>query len=671
MKGLFYPRLAWTGIKNNRRLYLPYILTAVGVSAVFYIMEYLIHSGCLQAIRGGTTLSTVLAFGSIVIAVFAVIFLFYTNSFLIRRRRREFGLYNILGMDKKNIARVLLSETVIVGAVAIAGGLVLGIALSKLCELGLVNIVEADIKYGFSVPVKSVLSTVGLFAGIFLLIYLYSLLKVSVSNPIEMLKSESTGEKPPKANWLLGIAGIVILAGAYFIALSIKDPIAAMAWFFIAVLMVILATYLIFISGSVLLCRILQRNKKYYYNKKHFVSVSSMVYRMKRNGAGLASVCILATMVLVMISSTSCLYFGKEDSLNTMYPYDFTVSVSYGDSVTDEDIESIRSAIDGFMNEHGGITRSASARTFTVTGIMRDGYIDTDIGSEQDPIYAAEHTVSVSFIPLADYNEICGREVKLGDGKAMVFSRNGSYDHDTVKVGSAREYRVVDAGGEFDLDIEYNLMTVGTLNIVVPDFDAVADELNAVGGSDEKPQQNRGWEYRFDSPLSNAEQEEIFSGLVDVIDRSSVGSYGFGSKASAASDFYSTYGGLFFLGIMLSIVFICAAVLIIYYKQVCEGYEDVSRYTIMRKVGMANEDIKKSVSSQMLTVFFAPLLFAVLHLSFAFPMIRRLLLLFSLTNTALLLSTAAVSAAAFALLYVLVYRSTSNAYYSIVSSGSN
>ena len=665
MKALFYPRLAWTGIKNNRRLYLPYILTCIGMVAMFYIMLSLSTGEFLDKMRGGTTLGSVLGLGAGVIGFFAVLFLFYTNSFLIRRRKKEFGLYNILGMGKRNIARVLFSETLILAAVSLVFGLILGVALSKLAELGLAFFVESDAGYNFTVYPTAMGYTVLLFVCIFLLLFFKSVGQVGLSNPVELLRSESVGEKPPKANWVFGVLGIVILAAAYYISVTIEQPVAALGWFFIAVLMVIAATYLLFIAGSVLLCRILQKNKRYYYKPDHFVSVSSMVYRMKRNGAGLASICILITMVLVMIASTSCLYFGKEDVLRSRYPHDFNFTVDFDtlDEVTQENIDKTKAGIDAFMDKNGGISFGICGKSDRVTGELRDGVFYM-MG---DDVYDPEHSTFLYLIDLADYNRNTGSSYRLNDGEALVFASSRTYDHDTIRIEGGREYKVVKSDGSIDFVRDTEMLGFSAVYIVVPDFYSSAEDLLQATEKQGVSQPWLQWRYQFDSPADHLTQLEIEEGIWDVIAQAHSGGYGLSSLAGARDDFYGSFGGLFFLGIMLSIVFILAAVLIIYYKQISEGYEDQSRFEIMQKVGMTKKDIRKSINSQMLTVFFLPLLFAIVHLGFAFPMINKLLLLFGLDNLGLLLLTAAISALVFALFYIIVYRVTSNAYYSIVS----
>lgn len=670
MKALFYPRLAWTGIKNNRRLYLPYILTCIGMVAMFYIMLSLSTGEFLDKMRGGTTLGTVLGLGAGVIGFFAVLFLFYTNSFLIRRRKKEFGLYNILGMGKRNIARVLFSETLILAAVSLVFGLILGAALSKLAELGLAYFVESDAGYDFTVYPTAMGYTVLLFVCIFLLLFFKSVGQVGLSNPVELLHSESVGEKPPKANWVFGILGIVLLAAAYYISVAIEQPVAALGWFFIAVLMVIAATYLLFIAGSVLLCRILQKNKRYYYKPDHFVSVSSMAYRMKRNGAGLASICILITMVLVMIASTSCLYFGKEDVLREQYPYDFIISCDYDNQKFDQaDIDRTKTAIDAYFDRHGGITDGVYGKVASLAGGFKDGRLEVDSSIANIDAYAVDSVCNFNVVSLDDYNRNTGNNISLADDEALLFTKKADINTDTVQIADGKKYRVVRTDGGYDFGHDTNTLAVGSVCLVVSDFDSAVEELCKLNALHESGRiVILEWRYQLNPAADYDTQAEMTNDLSDCLAANhSNGGYSMLSYAGARDDFYGSFGGLFFLGIMLSIVFIIAAVLIIYYKQISEGYEDQSRFEIMQKVGMTKKDIRKSINSQMLTVFFLPLLFAIVHLGFAFPIINKLLLLFGLDNLGLLLLTAAISALVFALFYIIVYRVTSNAYYSIVS----
>ena len=679
MKKLLYPRLAWTGIRKNKRLYAPYLLTCAGMVMMHYIITALNYSSAVHSLRGGSTIAFTLDLGSWIIALFSLIFLFYTNSFLIRRRMKEFGLYNILGMGKGNIARILVWETLISAALTLLTGLFGGFALSKLAELGLVNIMKGEVSYRVELSMQAVLTTVPVFCGIFALILLAGLIRIGRTDAIALLRSENAGEKPPKANWFLGVLGALLLAGAYYLAVSIKDPISALIWFFVAVGMVILATYLLFVSGSVVLCRALQRNKRYYYKPNHFVSVSSMAYRMKRNGAGLASICILATMVLVMLCSTSCLYFGAEDSLNSRYPMDLTADLLFGHVVGRDDpaLEIVRSTTMQACADHGVAPDLVTEyRHADITGLLNGTQIDPDPANfEYDSVDIYGDVRVLHFIPLEDYNEFAGTNEVLKPGEAIIYATRTPYTGDELNILGSAKLRIVKQLDTFPVDGGAAMDMFSHFILVVPDFEEVLSPLSHLTNARGDTLLDVKWFYGVDMHAPDNVQvaiwRDLYSALGERLDASGCGDVGFSleSRSENRDDFYGTYGGLFFLGIALSIVFLFAAVLIIYYKQVTEGYEDQHRFGIMQKVGMTKRDIRKSINSQLLTVFFLPLIAAGVHLAFAFPMIRKLLMMFNLFNLKLLMCTTTISYLIFALFYLLVYRITSNAYYAIVSDG--
>lgn len=668
MKLGFYPKLAWSGMRKNSKLYVPYTLAGAGMAALFYIISYLSSSESLLMVGGGGNIAIILGMGKFVIAVFSLLFLFYTNSFLVRRRYKEFGLYNVLGMNKLNISRILLWETLINALISIGGGVLLGIALSKLAELGLLNMIGAEVNFTLGVSAVAIIFTVGLFGAIYLLIYLNSVIRINLSSATELVKSENAGEKPPKANWLLGIAGVVILGAAYYIAVSIKSPLTAITLFFFAVIMVIIATYLVFIAGSVLMCRILQKNKGYYYKKNHFVSVSSMSYRMKRNGAGLASICILATMVLVMISSTTCLYFGTEDSLRARYPRNVNVSVWYNEqeNMSDESVSAYRDKINAAAADVG-IDNVLDYRSIATSGVLVDGGLRTGEASiTNDFIFTYSSIAEAYIIPLSDYNAMSETKETLSDDEALVFAYRTDYTSDIFAVDDGTQFKVkkvLDSMPCYSGDAMASIAT--GIYVVVSDKSFAEGDFTSQNGS------SYSWKYGFDTALSDDEEMTLAQriyGVIDRIDENSINS-SVESIAQDRAEFYELYGGLFFLGIILSIAFICAAVLIIYYKQISEGYEDARRFEIMQNVGMTKKEIRSSINSQLLTVFFMPLVFAGLHLGFAFPFIHKMLMLFNLNNLPLLIGTTVISFCAFALLYAVVYRVTSNSYYNIVSNG--
>lgn len=681
MKNLFYPKMAWMGIVKNKRLYLPYLLTCAGMVMMYYIVSFLNTSRVLGKTVGGEVLQSMLGLGCGVIGTFALFFLFYTSSFLMRRRKKEFGLYHILGMGKWNLARILIWESLIIAAITLAGGLAAGLLFSKFAEMLMINILKAQVNYALTVDLQAVLGTLKLFAVIFLLIFLFALFQICSTDAITLLHSENMGEKPPKANYLLALAGLILLAVAYYIALSIEEPVAAMVWFFVAVIMVIIATYLLFTAGSVAICRLLQKNKRYYYQTSHFVSVSSMSYRMKRNGAGLASICILSTMVLVMLSSTVCLYVGTEDSLRSRYPRNLNLDITVNEfsDLYSEKAELIRESASKAVNEVTG-KEEAMEQVLDYRAAEFAGYIGNGrIAMDDSAVYAFQISAyteiwQIFMISLEDYNSMMGEQEVLEPSEVMIYTTKSKYNGDTICLGDGEPLQIKKVLPHF-VDNGIDAMQVlPSLYLIVPDLEKCAAPFMKLADARGNRLISLHWFYGFD--LSCREEEQIrvqekleaqirdmeLNGRLDGISVQCEGA------AKERAGFYGLTGGFFFLGILLGVVFLFAAVLIMYYKQVSEGYEDQARFEIMQKVGMTEEDIKKSINSQILTVFFLPLLTAGIHLAFAFPMIYKLLVLFALTNLKLLITVTIACYLLFALCYILVYRITARAYYSIVVS---
>ena len=673
-----YLRLALDGMVKNRKLYLPYLTTGILMTTIYNIMSFLAHDDAISNMPGGATTSTILMLGSNIIGIFAVLFLFYTNTFLLRQRKKEFGLYNVLGMNKGSLQCILFFETLLFGVVSIIAGIALGTGCSKLAELGLLNIMDGTIDYTFSSPIPAAVQTGIMFAVIYFLIYLNAFRQIQFSNPMDLVSSEAVGEKPPKANWLLGILGIVLLAGAYYLAVSIQQPMSALMWFFVAVIMVILATYLLFIAGSVMLCKVLQKNKNYYYKTKHFVSVSSMTYRMKRNGAGLASICILMTMVLVMLSSTASLYLGADDCLVASYPRDIcAIAAGY-----DYDIENTRNADAQHVKDeiyqlvedkHEKIENEWLYDEYSITGYLENSYVNIKLNSKSDLSFVDYDKVAqVHFIALSDYNRMYHKNEKLQDGEALVCAVKTNDISDTLKVGHL-DFHVKKRIDYTDLDLQDSSPAAVSANIfvIVPNLEATAMEYKDYTDYDGSSMLLWRWFCGFDTNLSEQQQlqvtREIEKVIKDGFSNVELDNSYCNSRAMEKGDFYGTFGGLFFLGVLLTIVFLTAAVLIIYYKQISEGYEDQARFEIMQQIGMTKKEIRSSINSQMLTIFFLPILLAVLHVCFAFPVINKLLMLFGLFNVQLYMLVTAVCILAFSAFYAVVYRITSNSYYSIVS----
>lgn len=484
-----YRHLAWDGIRKNSRLYVPYLLTGVGAVSFFYILVALsrLPEGTLP---GSGSVQVILNLGSFVLWMFSLLLLFYTHSFLIRRRNREFALYNVLGMGKRDIARILCWETLLSGGISLAGGLALGILLGKLAELGLLRMVGAATDMVYRVSAGGLLLTLGLYAGIFLLILISSLVRVGRSTAVQLMRSQAEGEKPPRANWALAVLGILLLAGAYYLAVTIREPLAALTWFFIAVLMVIAATYLLFISGSVALCRLLQKNPRFYYQKRHFVSVSSLVYRMKRNGAGLASICILGTMVLVMLSSTTCLYFGAEDSLHTRYPRDENITAYFPDRASQSgDLTPLRTAVADAVRRSGMSAANVwEYRSVSSVMTIRDGVLSPNEGFG-DP-------VDVTLIPLADYNAAMGTDLTLPQGQVYVCRSRTGYQGTSLTLQNGPTWQVAGLLDNFSPSGSDSASVVTQLWLIVPDLSA-ADALEQVMNRANMGV-SRTWYYGFD-----------------------------------------------------------------------------------------------------------------------------------------------------------------------------
>ena len=685
MKGGFYIRLAKDGIVKNRKLYFPYILTCICMIMMFYIVYFLGFTADFTAVRGGDMLQSFLGMGVFIIALFSLIFLFYTNSFLIRRRQKEFGLYNILGMGKRNLVKILVWENILTAVISIAAGLILGILFSKLAELVALRILGGATGFAIHVEPKPILATTGLFLVLYFLIMLRMILYIFRLRPVEMLKSENVGEKPTKANWILAVIGAILLAGAYYLAVAVIDPMSAILMFLVAVVMVIIATYLLFISGSVALCKLLQKNKKYYYKTKHFISLSSMVYRMKRNGAGLASICILSTMVLVTLSSTVCLYAQTEDGIQKRYPHDITMELRSDDY---SETEPYKAIVDEVLAEYGENSENIEDfHIYSMAGFqLRDEFTLSAGGTAGTGTGDVESIRSIYMISLEDYNRLSGKSAELSDGELLLYPFKADYDYDTLSITGCGSWdvKLLDKQPFPVGTAQANVM--GAYFIVAKDMSVIRqieEYRNSLAKEDESIavayiEEN----YGFDLTCGDEKQIDIYNTILERIGALTASDgeetdgaqttvdyphYYIDSKAGGRADTIAINGGLFFLGVMLGAVFLFGTVLIMYYKQISEGYEDQDRFDILMKVGMTRKEVKQSINSQVLTVFFLPLVMAGIHLTFAFPLISKILLLIWAAEESLLIIVTVCCYLVFALFYVIVYIITSKGYYTIVS----
>lgn len=669
MTNFFYARLAASNIKKNRQIYFPYIITCIITIAFYYIMKSLSLNNGLDSLYGGGTIRYTLELGCNVVMIFAVIFLFYTNSFLIKRREKEFGLFHILGMEKKHLMRVVGIETLYIAALGLGFGFLFGIILDKVMFLLILRVLGREVSLGFYISGKAISSTIVLFLVIFFLIFLNTARKLGFSKPIELLKGGNVGEKEPKANWVFAILGILSLGAGYYLAVTVQNPVAAITVFFVAVILVIVGTYLLFTAGSIALLKILRANKRYYYKTRHFIGISGMLYRMKQNAVGLSNICILSTMVLVMVSSTTALMIGSDDLISTRYPYDFAFFAQeevYGST----DYSNREAVIDQALENHGLAEReSARIRTLEFSAVReKNSFTILQEANLED--FLSDFEV-LAFITLDDYNQTTGENRTLNDDEVLVCSNRVKINSDLF-ILDGFQFKIVEELKSFEYVGGGALASnIASSHIIVVKSAEILNELYEYQKEQYKEMAS-GIDYIYGINVDGEEEaalsayEEIRNGLnnLEVPENEAVGRIE--SKAEGAQGFYDIYGGLFFIGIFLGFLFTVAMILLIYYKQITEGYYDKDRYIIMQNVGMSQKDVKASIHSQILTVFFLPLITAGVHLIFAYPVVEKILAILNLSNTRLYVYCTIGCFAVFSLLYVAVYGWTAKLYYGIV-----
>lgn len=651
----FYWKLAFTNLKGNRRVYLPYLLSSVGIIMMFYSINALGQGIDQGALYGGTTVASMMGLGVFVIGLFAVLFLFYTNSFIIKRRKKELGLYNILGMEKRHIAHILFRETLLTAVCSLALGLGLGIVFSRILFWLLGLLLGTNLAVAFVIPVSAITSTLGLFGLIFLLTLCYNLLQVKLSKPIELLHGGETGEREPKAHWFLAVLGALLLGTGYTMAVTIQDPLSALVFFFVAVILVILGTYLLFITGITAMLKLLKKNKRFYYKTNHFTAISGMLFRMKQNAAGLASICVLFTALLVTVSTTFSLYTSMDGLLRARYPRNVLVSVY---DANQEAKDMVRSAVAEKSQELGLTLENVVDREGWNITTARVG--DT-LHTQETP---TETYAVVNIFTQREYQRFSGQQVDLAENQVLLFDPANTFpEEDTLHIDD-KTYEIVPS--DYVMPEASTLAQIYEMYYLVVRDETVVENILAPSGSDTFPV------YSYDFDVAGGDPEDIaaLSEALGTVDFSGPGvEYAtllFEDSATSRQSFMELYGGLFFLGLFLGVLFLLGTALIIYYKQVSEGYDDARRFNIMQKVGMSHKEVKQSIHSQILLVFFLPLVMAVLHLAFAFPMLEKILLVMGLANTQLILLSTLGCVAVFALAYLIIYALTARTYYNIV-----
>ena len=657
---LFYSKFALNNLVKNKRFILPYIFSAIFTIASFYILTSLSLGSNLDKLpQGISATKQVLGFGVIVIAIFSAIFLFYTYSFLIKRRVREFGLYSVLGMTKKQIARILILETIFIAVITLVFGLAFGLLFDKLMLLVLLKLFTAGVSFGFVITPIAVFLTILLFGGIFFLLLIYTVIKISRLKIVALLKEENNGEREPKARFILAILGLGLTGYGYYLAQTIQNPIKAITMFFIAVLAVIFGTYLIFMAVSITVLKLMKNNKTFYYKPKNFISVSGLLYRMKRNAVGLANICILSTMVLVTMGTTSALYAGSEDAYNTRFPRDIIIN---GYRSTEGKLAEIEKNVKKATQDAGVETKDlVSYNMLNVVGRLNG----TEINYESEFTGSFDKIKSIVVLELKDYNKVSKEQKTLNTGETLLFiDKKGKYEANEITVQGVNlkiKEKLTDFPGALGTAAAN---AFDTYYVVVKDNtdvkkieSALKKKLNM---SDEEGEVYNYVGFNISDKTKEAKVIENFKQLEKE------GNINIEGKAENETNFKGFYASFLFIGVFISMIFVVSQVVIMYYKQISEGYEDKDKFGIMRKVGLTDRQIKQSIRSQVLMIFFAPLAIATLHTVVAYPFIEKILKLFLATDNNVFLIALAVTIAVFGVFYLIVYLITSRIYYRII-----
>lgn len=669
MRKGFFARLAVVNIRKNKQIYVPYILACLFNVAMLYMMLFINHNAGMKTIRHSGDVLMITTMGVGVIVIFSFIFLLYSNSFLMKRRQKELGLYNILGLEKKHISRVMMLENLFSALISFVGGILVGILGSKLALLLLLKLIKVPASFGFEVSVPAIRICLEVFGAIFVLILLVNIRKVYKTNPIQLLQAQNAGEKEPKAKWLMAVAGFICLFIGYYIAITTESPLSALALFFVAVVLVMAGTYLLFTAGSIVILKLLRKNKKFYYKTSNFISVSGMIYRMKQNAAGLASICILSTGVLLLLSMTVSLYFGMGDIMVNRYPFDTDAQIS---GISQEQSEQFKKVFAQAIEDYQVPAEKTVTETYLEIG-CKQGKNGIMIGQAYS--YSEDgNSVDLYTIRQSEYEKLTGEKTDLHDGEIFAWYPS-ERETDTLKIDDW-DFAVKKWLEKAPLSAMTNLVS-NMAAIVVTDSDfeyidglrtKMYEGLDAYEAGKDLTV-HLGVDIRGSSEEKIRYGQAVYQALKDYCH-----SDGFsentivigGVRQSEYETYYVDNGSILFIGIFLGALFLMGTAMIIYYKQISEGYEDQGRFQIMQKVGMSRREVKGAIRRQILLVFFIPLVMAMVHISMAFPLIRRLLLLFGMANTKLYVGCTAGTVLAFALVYGLIYSMTARSYYKIV-----
>ena len=668
-KGIF-SRLAKQNIRNNKSTYIPYIITCIFCIAMIYMMEFLRDCPTLdQAVRQADEVRMIVFTGEIVVEIFCIIFLIYSNSFLMKRRQKEIGLYNILGLERNHIGIVMFLETIITSIGSLAGGIAVGIIGSKLALLLLLKLLHIPSVLGFYISVKGIFTCLFMFGIIFLMILFLNLAKIHLSRPVELLRGNNTGEKEPAAKWLMALIGFICLGAGYYLAVTTESPIKAITIFLLAVILVMAGTYLLFTAGSIVILKFLRRRKSFYYRTGNFISISGMLYRMKQNAIGLASICILSTGVLLMIAMTVSIYFGMNDIMLNRYPYDVDMSVT---SISEEECQTAIEAFEKAIADNKVPVEKSVEEIYLDIVCSKNG--DQILIKPANTIRNSDSVLVLSLLNQAEYERLTGISANLNDGEIFAWYPS-AVQKDSVTVDET-EFTVKKWLDKNPLTCGEDAVSDNAVLVVTDEdfkkFDEMRTEMYK-GVSSAPAGEDLTLHLGLDITGSETDKIDFGTPVMEVVkdlkkngglsENSWITS---GIRQQEYESYYADNGSLLFIGIFLGSLFLMGTAMIIYYKQISEGYEDQKRFEIMQKVGLSRREVRSSVRRQILMVFFLPLLMAMLHITMAFPMIRRMLLLFGMTNTKLFIGCTAGTVLIFAVVYGLIYLMTARSYYHIV-----
>ena len=668
-KGIF-SRLAKQNIRNNKSTYIPYIITCIFCIAMIYMMEFLRDCPTLdQAVRQADEVRMIVFTGEIVVEIFCIIFLIYSNSFLMKRRQKEIGLYNILGLERNHIGIVMFLETIITSIGSLAGGIAAGIIGSKLALLLLLKLLHIPSVLGFYISVKGIFTCLFMFGIVFLMILFLNLAKIHLSRPVELLRGNNTGEKEPVVKWLMALIGFICLGAGYYLAVTTESPIKAITIFLLAVILVMAGTYLLFTAGSIVILKFLRRRKSFYYRTGNFISISGMLYRMKQNAIGLASICILSTGVLLMISMTVSIYFGMNDIMLNRYPYDVDMSVT---SISEEECQTAIEAFEKAIADNKVPVEKSVEEIYLDIVCSKNG--DQILIKPANTIRNSDSVLVLSLLDQAEYERLTGISANLNDGEIFAWYPS-AVQKDSVTVDET-EFTVKKWLDKNPLTCGEDAVSDNAVLVVTDEdfkkFDEMRTEMYK-GVSSAPAGEDLTLHLGLDITGSETDKIDFGTPVMEVVkdlkkngglsENSWITS---GIRQQEYESYYADNGSLLFIGILLGSLFLMGTAMIIYYKQISEGYEDQKRFEIMQKVGLSRREVRSSVRRQILMVFFLPLLMAMLHITMAFPMIRRMLLLFGMTNTKLFIGCTAGTVLIFAVVYGLIYLMTARSYYHIV-----